>query len=91
MQMEIRWKVGNIMKGKHRPEKQRVVNTQKGIKRTLILCAAYLMEEDGWDDDRIIDFYNGIVRWSDAVDQHFISINNVIEMVNDKTGLQIRW
>ena len=79
------------MKGKKKPEKQRAVNSMKAVKRTLIMVAAYLMEELDWDDDRLCEFYDAIVRWCDAVDKHWISIDQVIKIINEKTGATIKW
>ena len=79
------------MKGKKKPEKQRVVNSLKATKRVLILSAAYLMEEEDWDDDALINYYDSIVRWCGAIQDHLISIGQIIKMINEKTGAEIRW
>lgn len=79
------------MKGKKKPEKTRVVNSMKATKRVLILSAAFLMEEQDWDDDALVEYYEAICRWSDAIQDHWISIDQVINMINEKTGAQIRW
>lgn len=72
-------------------KKNHQMSVNRAVKRTLILCAAFLMEEEGWDDDRLTDFYAGIVRWSEAIDSHLINIQNVIEIIKDKTGTEIKW
>ena len=79
------------MKGKKKPEKQRVVNSMKATKRVLILSAAYLMEEEDWDDDALVNYYDSIVRWCGAIQDHWISIDQIIKMINEKTGAEIRW
>ena len=79
------------MKGKKKSEKQRVVNSMKATKRVLILSAAYLMEEQDWDDDALVEYYEAIVRWCDAIKDHWISIDQVIKMINEKTGAEIKW
>lgn len=89
--METGREVADNMKGKHKTEKQKLVNTQKAVKRVLVLSAAYLMEEQDWDDDRLVEYYNAICRWCDAIDTHMISVQQVIDIVNEKTGATIRW
>lgn len=80
------------MKGKKRKtEKERLISSQRIIKRILVLSAAYLMEEQDWDDDKLIEYYDAICRWSDAIDSHLITIQKVIDMINAKTGADIRW
>lgn len=80
------------MKGKKRKtEKERLISSQRIIKRILVLSAAYLMEEQDWDDDKLIEYYDAICRWSDAIDSHLITIQKVVDMINAKTGADIRW
>lgn len=76
---------------KKKTEKEKVINTQKAVKRVLILSAAYLMEEQDWDDDKLCDYYEAMCRWSDAIQRHWISIDQVVEIINRKTGAEIRW
>ena len=79
------------MKKKHKSEKQKVINSNKAIKRTLILTASYLMEEQDWNDDQLCEYYEAICKWGDAINSHWISIKKVIEIVNEKTGATIQW
>ncbi len=80
------------MKGKKRKtEKERLISAQRIVKRVLVLSAAYLMEEQDWDDDKLIEYYDAICRWSDALDSHLITIHKVIDMINEKTGAEIKW
>ena len=74
-----------------RSEKQRTVNSMKAVKRVLILSASYLMEEQDWNDDKLVEYYEAICRWSDAIDSHLISIQKVVDIINEKTGAEIKW
>ena len=49
------------------------------------------MEEEGWDEDKLIDYYEAISRWSDAIDKHLISAKQVAEIINERTGAQMKW
>ena len=80
-----------MSKKKHKSEKQKLISRNRAIQRMLVLSAAYLMEEQDWDDDRLIDYYEAMCRWSDAIDTKLITIQKVIDMVNEKTGAEIRW
>ena len=74
-----------------RTEKQKAINSMKAVKRVLVLSAAYLMEEADWDDNDLVEYYEGICRWSDAIDSHLIQIQQVIDIINEKTGATIKW
>lgn len=76
---------------KKKTEKERLLSVNRAVKRVLILSSAYLMEEEGWDDEKLVDYYEAIERWSEAIDSHLITIQKVVEMINEKTGAEIRW
>lgn len=78
-------------KKKHKPHHNNSprINNEKTINRILVLCAAYLMEEDGYDDEHICDFYESMIRWCGAVDTHLITIDQVIQIIKDHTGMEI--
>lgn len=71
-------------------EKEKLVSVNRVVKRVLILSSAYLMEE-GFDEDKLIDYYGAIERWSGAIDEHWITIQEVIKMINERTGADISW
>ena len=85
-----------MSKKKHRAGMKPIVTTQKDldriqqelVKRTLILSAAYLMDEEGYNDDQIVDFWESLIRWIDAIDKHEISIKTVTEIIEKTTGLR---
>ena len=80
------------MKKKHKKtEKERLISRERTIQRMLLLTGAYLMEEYDWDDERLVEYYNKIAEWSDAIDKHLITCKQVAEIINNQTGAQIRW
>ena len=59
----------------------------------LILVTAYLMDEFEYDEDKIIELWNGVTRYSDAINKEkLITINQVCEIIEKNTGLKLgRW
>ena len=59
----------------------------------LILVTAYLMDEFEYDDDKIIELWNCVTRYSDAINKEkLITINQVCEIIEKNTGLKLgRW
>lgn len=60
--------------------------------RTLLLVTAYTMDELNYDEDKIIEMWDAIARWSDAIDnQKVIKLNDIADIINQHTGLKLRW
>lgn len=57
--------------------------------KMIILSAAYLMDEMDYDEDRIIDYWNGLTRYADAIDKKLITIRQVNDIIEQKTGLKL--
>ena len=84
------------MKKKHRAGQKPIVTTRKEIdkirqeivKQSMILSAAYLMDEEGYGEDQIIDYWESLVRWVNAIDRHEISIKTVTDIIENSTGLK---
>lgn len=79
------------MKKKKKGTKQTLISKTKIVQRMLLLTGAYLMEEYDWDDEKLIEYYNKIAEWSDAIDKHIISCKTVAEIINKQTGAEVRW
>ena len=80
--------------------KDKIVLTKRDVERmkveiahrTLLLVTAYTMDELGYDEDKIIDMWTAISRWSDAIDKEkIIKLNDVADIINEHTGLTLRW
>lgn len=57
----------------------------------MILLLGYLMDDFDYNADRLIDIWQGVERYSEAVDNHTISLRKVADIINEHTGLNIRW
>lgn len=55
----------------------------------LVLVTAYVMEDLGGDEAKVIDFWESIARYSDAIDEHLITINKVKQIIEDYTGIKL--
>lgn len=85
-----------MSKKKHRAGMKPIVTTQKeldkirqeAIKQSMILSAAYLMDEHGYNDEQIVDFWESLTRWVDAIDSHQITIKTVTDIIENTTGLR---
>lgn len=82
-----------------RPKKQKQVYMSKGkvrrmeqdaMHKCMILSAAYLMDDLGYTDDEIIDYWDSLVRWLDAIDEKTLTINKVCEIIEQARGLKIK-
>ena len=56
--------------------------------KTLCLVTAYLMDELDYDEDKIIELWEGIARYSAAIKDHTITLNKVKEIIQDRTGIK---
>lgn len=64
---------------------------QDVVGQTMILTLAYLMDDEDFDSDRLLGVWDGVTRYSEAVDSHIISLRKVCDIINESTGLGIRW
>lgn len=59
--------------------------------KAMILFAAYLMEDEDFTPERICEVWDGVTRYASAVDDKLISLRKICEIINEHTGLNIRW
>ena len=59
--------------------------------KAMILFAAYLMEDEDFTPERICEVWEGVTRYSMAVDDKLITLKKVCDIINEHTGLNIRW
>ena len=57
----------------------------------MILTIAYLMDELSYDEDKCLAIWEGVARYAEAVDGKLITMQKVCDIINNATGLQIRW
>lgn len=82
---------------KARKPKTHVTLTQKDIMkireeataRALVLATAYLMDDMDYDEDRLLDFWDGVARYANAIDTKLISIRTVTDLIEEHTGLSL--
>lgn len=80
-----------------RPSQTPVVLYDRDIKRmkgevfdkTMTLVLGYLMDDLDYDEDRIIETIEGIMRYGEAIADHTITLRRVKEIIQDKTGLKL--
>jgi len=65
----------------------------EGIQQTTLLFLSYVMEDPAidCDEDKIIEMLEGVTRYLKAVDEHLISMNQVSDIIHEKTGMRIKW
>ena len=56
--------------------------------RVLCLVTAYLMDELDYDEDKIVEMWEGISRYAAAIDDHTITLNKVKEIIQEHTGIK---
>lgn len=59
------------------------------VQKMIILSAAYLMDEMDYSDDRIVDYWEGLTRYAEAIDEKLITIRQVNNIIEEKTGLKL--
>lgn len=80
-----------------RPSQTPMVMYPRDIKRmkegisdnVLTLVTAYLMDEFDYDDEKIVELWEGIARYSNAVEDHTITLKKVKQIIADNTGIKL--
>lgn len=63
----------------------------EAIMQTMLLSASYLMDEMDYSEDRIVAYWDGVSRYSQAVREHDITMFKVCEILKEHTGMNVRW
>ena len=61
------------------------------IMQTMLLSASYLMDEMNYSEERIMQYWDGVARYSQAVKDHDITMLKVCQIIEEHTGLKVRW
>lgn len=72
-----------------RSEKQKLMSITKAMNHFFLVSCAYLMEEYDWNDDDLIAYYKKMNEWIDALDSHLISVRQVADIIEKKTGAKL--
>lgn len=59
--------------------------------QAMILHIAYLMDELGYDEQKCLEVWDGVSRYSEALKTKTITMHKVCAIINEHTGLNIRW
>ena len=79
-----------MAKGKWMDEKQIRKIEQETWQKCLILSAAFLMDELDYSDERIIEYWDSMTNYMDAIDSHLITMDQVCDIIKDHTGLDLK-
>ena len=63
----------------------------EALGQCFILVAAYLMEDMKAPAEEILQLWDGVARYAEAVDQKLITMSKVCKILSDYTGMEIRW
>ncbi len=59
--------------------------------QAMILTIAFMMDELNFDDEKCLEIWEGVARYAEAVDSKLITMNKICKIINEHTGLNIRW
>ena len=57
--------------------------------QVLTLVTGYLMDEFDYDEDKVVELWEGITRYHKAIEDHIITLNEVKEIIKKHTGLDL--
>lgn len=60
-------------------------------KKMVVLSMAYPMDEFSYDKEALCDFYDGLERYLNAIDEKLITIKAVEKIIREHCGIDIRW
>lgn len=72
------------------PRKIQEIKTE-ALGQAMILTIAFLMDELNYDGDECVEIWNGVARYAEAVDKKLLTMNKVCGIINNATGLEIKW
>ena len=84
-------------KKRTRPSQTPVVLYERDIRKMmdnaadnmLTLVTAYLMDELDYDEDRIVDLWNGITWYAESIKDHTITLKKVKDIITENTGIKL--
>ena len=60
--------------------------------RAFIMFTCWAMDEWDFDKDKIIQAWDDINRWSEAIDKEkTLKLQTVCDIINEHTGLDLKW
>ena len=64
---------------------------KEAIGQTYILVAAYLMDELDYSEDKILEIWDGVAKYADAIRNKDITMKRICYILEAHTGLKVRW
>lgn len=88
-----------VPKAKRKRKDKRVVMTRakwrevkaEALGQCFILVGAYMMEEMEKPAEEICALWDGVARYSEAIDKKLITLNKVCKILSDYTEMDIHW
>ena len=63
---------------------------QETWQKCLILSAAFLMDEMGYSEDRIIEYWDSMTHYLDSINDKIITMDKVCDIIHEHTGLDLK-
>jgi len=60
-------------------------------RKMIALSMAYLMDEFNYDSKALCDFYDGMERYLNAIDEKLITIQKVEEIIKEHSNIELKW
>lgn len=60
------------------------------MQKMLILSAAYLMDDWDYSEQAICDYWDGLTRYVDAIDQKYITLDKICWIIQEHTGIEFK-
>ena len=87
------------MKRAKKPKQQAYTLTRKQVKemcneqiaKAFLLMATAAADELDLDDDKLVAIAQRSARYAEYIDEHIIRLNEVSEILENKTGIKWRW
>ena len=78
----------DITEAKLRRIKDEIADAVTG--QALLLVTAFCTEESDLDDDGVLELWESLSRWSEAIADHTITLNTVKRIIEEHTETQIK-
>lgn len=64
--------------------------TASATEQALLLVTAFCTEEYGLDDSGVVELWETLSRWCEALSDHTITLNTVKKIIEEQTETEIR-
>ena len=60
-------------------------------RKMIALSMSYLMDEFNYDAKALCDFYDGMERYLNAIDEKLITLHKVEEIIKEHANVELKW